>query len=247
MSQARTNNHDGVEDDDANVETPMIPLQDLNKKSEHNHYPANGMAPTTTIETVTIVRPLKVIALICGIIVILLLILALASTNWLLAKGWRQGLFMHCIEEGAPWPLPFEVDSPPGCHRARGEPYIIVCAIFMVVALCLDVFASALTAFGLWTQDSNKKYKYYRMALYAMISTLLSVLLTLIIYPICFHGELGKGNRSVWEFGWAYGVGWGSAIFLFGGVILLLCDKESEEIYVKERTISHDNKMAPPS
>lgn len=46
------------------------------------------------------------------------------------------------------------------------------------------------------------------------------------------------GNRSVWEFGWAYGVGWGAAIFLFGAVVLLLCDKESEELYYKERKVS---------
>ena len=49
--------------------------------------------------------------------------------------------------------------------------YIIICAVFMVAALILDVFASSLTAFGLWTQDSIKKYKYYRMALYSMIAT----------------------------------------------------------------------------
>lgn len=48
------------------------------------------------------------------------------------------------------------------------------------------------------------------------------------------------GNRTNWEFGWAYGVGWGAAIFLFGGAVLLLCDKESEEIYYKERKIVRD-------
>lgn len=47
------------------------------------------------------------------------------------------------------------------------------------------------------------------------------------------------GNRTLWEFGWAYGVGWGAAIFLFGAVVLLLCDQEEEEIYYKERTIIH--------
>lgn len=52
------------------------------------------------------------------------------------------------------------------------------------------------------------------------------------------------GNRTVWEFGWAYGVGWGAAIFLFGAVILLSCDKESEEIYYKERKIvQHANNV----
>lgn len=91
--------------------------------------------------------------------------------------------------------------------------------------------------------------------------SVVSILIALIIYPVCFATELnlGKhsfflspvskctvhmcpiGNRTVWEFGWAYGVGWGAAIFLFGGVVLLLCDKESEEIYYKERKIVHDN------
>lgn len=53
--------------------------------------------------------------------------------------------------------------------------------------------------------------------------------------------DLFLGNRTIWEFGWAYGVGWGVAIFLFSGVVLLMCDKESEEIYYKERKIVHDN------
>jgi len=92
----------------------------------------------------------------------------------------------------------------------------------------------------------------------------LAVLSALIVYPVCFAGELTMGmilhsfednffrylyvfhisaNRRVWEFGWAYGVGWGAAIFLFGAVVLLLCDKESEEIYYKERKIVHENQM----
>lgn len=65
------------------------------------------------------------------------------------------------------------------------------------------------------------------------------------IGPVCrfFIYFVFSGNRPIWEFGWAYGVGWGAAIFLFGGVVLLLCDKESEEIYYKERKIVHENQM----
>ncbi|XP_037089501.1 transmembrane protein 47-like [Pollicipes pollicipes] len=79
----------------------------------------------------------------------------------------------------------------------------------------------------------------------------ISILIALVVYPVCFAQELEEnyrqgapdaGNRTVWEFGWGYGVGWGAAIFLFGGVILLLCDKESEEIYYKERTILHEER-----
>jgi len=60
-----------------------------------------------------------VIAFICGLIVIILMIMALASTDWLMAAGWRQGLFIHCIAEGAPTPLPFKEEKNPGCYTAR--------------------------------------------------------------------------------------------------------------------------------
>lgn len=62
---------------------------------------------------------------------------------------------------------------------------------------------------------------------------------------LCLDVVSDAGNRTVWEFGWAYGVGWGAAIFLFGGVVLLLCDKESEEIYYKERKIVHRDVEGP--
>ena len=77
------------------------------------------MAPTTTIETITITRPLKVIAFICGFIVIVLMIMALTSTDWLLSEGWRQGLFVHCVSDGATHPLPFNIEASVGCYESR--------------------------------------------------------------------------------------------------------------------------------
>ncbi|KFB38913.1 AGAP000456-PA-like protein [Anopheles sinensis] len=177
------------------------------------------MAPTTTIETVTITRPLKVIAFICGVIVVILMILALTSTDWLMAENWRQGLFVHCIEEGYQSPLPFNLQDPAGCYQSRDVAYIKATAALCILTLVTDALATILTGLGLRTQDHNLKYKFYRIAVLIMM-----------VAP----------NRPVWEFGWAYGVGWGAAIFLFGAVVLLLCDKESEEIYYKERKIVHD-------
>ncbi|XP_054285639.1 transmembrane protein 47 isoform X2 [Macrosteles quadrilineatus] len=196
------------------------------------------MAPTTTIETITITRPLKVIAFICGLIVIILLIMALASTDWLMAAGYRQGLFNHCIGEHAPTPLPFHIQDKRGeCHKSRDMTYIKVAAALCIVALITDAIATLLTGLGLRSKDHRTKYKYYRVAVYVMIASLVATLLALVVYPVCFAAELTEGNRQVWEFGWAYGVGWGAAIFLFGAVVLLLCDKESEEIYYKERKV----------
>lgn len=62
----------------------------------------------------------QVIAFICGIMVIVLLVLALVSNDWLMAAGWRQGLFYHCIGEHAPTPLPFNIKAVgAGCFGAR--------------------------------------------------------------------------------------------------------------------------------
>ena len=47
--------------------------------------------------------------------------MALASTDWLLAQGWRQGLFLHCIDEAADKPLPFGLEEKVGCYRVRDE------------------------------------------------------------------------------------------------------------------------------
>ena len=44
---------------------------------------------------------------------------ATSTADWILAEGWREGLFMQCIEEGAPTPLPFNMDPTVGCSKAR--------------------------------------------------------------------------------------------------------------------------------
>lgn len=62
---------------------------------------------------------LQVIAFICGFIVVILMVLALTSTDWLMAEGFREGLFLHCIEDGAVPPLPFGLEGQPGCYASR--------------------------------------------------------------------------------------------------------------------------------
>lgn len=91
----------------------LFPIKSIRQPSP------GAMAPTTTIETITITRPLKVIAFICGIVVIVLMILALTSTEWLLAAGWRQGLFVHCVTIEAEPPLPFNIVADVGCYESR--------------------------------------------------------------------------------------------------------------------------------
>lgn len=49
------------------------------------------------------------------------------SSDWLMAEGWRQGLFSHCIGENARQPLPFNVpEKEAACYPARNESKITV-------------------------------------------------------------------------------------------------------------------------
>lgn len=45
--------------------------------------------------------------------------MALTSTDWLLAAGWRQGLFVHCVTPEAEPPLPFNIVADVGCYESR--------------------------------------------------------------------------------------------------------------------------------
>nr|CAG4642167.1 EOG090X0HIV [Eurycercus lamellatus] len=138
---------------------------------------------------------------------------------------WRQGLFLHCFDFAF-------------------ADYIRATAAVCILALATDVFATLLTGLGLQSGDPLKKRKYYRLAIYIMLASLVSVLVALVLYPVCFARELPQSNRNVWEFGWAYGVAWGAAIFLFGASVLLMCDKEAEEVYYKERDVHATEKAA---
>ena len=117
--------------------------------------------------------------------------------------------------------------------------YIKLAGYLCVLTLVFDLLATVMTGFGLCSKEPGRKYTLYRCALYVMVGALISILTALVVYPAMFAAEIDQSNRQIWEFGWAYGVGWGAAIFLFGAILLLLCDKETEEIYYKERTIIH--------
>merc|ERR1711887_378378 len=49
-----------------------------------------------------------------------------------------------------------------------------------------------MTALGLRSTDPNKKYKYYKVAIYALLAALIALLLAAIIYPVSFSKELAQ-------------------------------------------------------
>lgn len=88
-----------------------------------------------------------------------------------MAQGWRQGLFLHCVDEAAERPLPFDLEVKVGCYRVRDKcelftpqrshpsaarrnqscslstfpDYIHITAALCILALVTDIFATLLT------------------------------------------------------------------------------------------------------
>lgn len=62
-------------------------------------------------------------------------------------------------------------------------------------------------------------------------------LTSLIVFPVCFFLTMHSYGVRNWDFDWSYGVAWGAMLFTFGASLLLICDKEHDEVYYKEKTI----------
>merc|ERR1711862_866731 len=149
-------------------------------------------APQVTIETITVTRPLKVIAFTCCFITVILMTAATSTSDWMVAEGWREGLFAKCVDELAPLPLPFDIPEEEGCSKARGVSYIRGTAALVIIGLLFDFFGTLLTGLGLRSTDPNKKYKYYRVAIYALVVALIALTLAAIIYPVKFSSDLAN-------------------------------------------------------
>ena len=64
------------------------------------------------------------------------------------------------------------------------------------------------------------------------------------------HHVFFLGNRRVWELGFGYGAAWSSLIFMFVALVLLICDRESEELYyisTQERDVEKSDEFEDDS
>uniref|UniRef100_A0AC34FYH2 Uncharacterized protein n=1 Tax=Panagrolaimus sp. ES5 TaxID=591445 RepID=A0AC34FYH2_9BILA len=202
-------------------------------------------AQTTTIETVTVVRPLKIISLICLLISLILLIICLSTTYWLRTQSFHTGLFRECVDNNDLGLMAPVVGAPmPGkCHGInRKAPYITAVAVMNLIALGFTFIAFVANVLGLKSNDLHRKHLYYKAAFILALLSVLLMLVALIVFPACFFVGMSSYGSRVWEFDWSYGIAWGAMLFCFGALLLLICDKEHEEVYYKEKTIYN-----PPS
>jgi len=65
----------------------------------------------------------------------------------------------------------------------------------MIIGFLTDFFGTLLTGLGLRSTDPNKKYKYYRVAIYAFTAAVIALFLALIIYPTSFSKDMENEPR----------------------------------------------------
>merc|ERR1719323_1298860 len=89
------------------------------------------------------------------------------------------------------------MDPTVGCSKARSAGYVGLVAALVVIGLLFDFFGTFLTGLGLGSTDPNKKYKYYRVAIYALVVSLIALTLAAIIYPVQFSKDLANDGDGV--------------------------------------------------
>lgn len=196
-------------------------------------------APTAKLETVIIYSPVKTLAYVFNMIAFLFAVLALLGTFWVIEdKDTRYGLWQKCeITNGTQ----AEVNDDDPFNNEHME-----CALFnkvwtqlcgalvTVAAICAGVGIALIYLGFNHSERQDRKMKYYRSALFVYFIGFLLLSLALGIFPLYFVNQLGYSSEATWYFGWSYGIGWGAAIFLFAAAVLLICDRNREEIFYKE-------------
>ncbi|KAI6216316.1 Cell junction protein VAB-9 [Aphelenchoides fujianensis] len=201
-------------------------------------------AQTTTIETVTVVRPLKVIAAICLLVFVdpadRLAVHHLLAEDPTLPHGPLPGAASR-LTTWAPRRTPCRAPrSPATVRRWRGircSAYIIAVAVLLVIATVITFLGLVFNLLGLKSNDLHRKYLFYKLATYLSLFSVLCELTSLIVFPVCFFFTMHDYGVRNWDFDWSYGTAWSSMLFTFGASLLLICDKEHDEVYYKEKTI----------
>merc|ERR1712161_16709 len=78
-----------------------------------------------------------------------------------------------------------------GAHSAG---YVRGAAALAIICFITDFFGTLLVGLGLRSTDPNKKYKYYRVAIYSLAVAVLALFLAVVIYPTSVSKEMATGS-----------------------------------------------------
>lgn len=168
-------------------------------------------------------RPFKLLAVIMVAISMVLTIASVAGPDWMEVsfyhgeiKSW--GLWWSCFEVTRSFQMCVETD------------WLFACAALVLISLISTLIASGSGVLGLCT---HKQLFYYAAAIITIFAVV-SLLISLIIYPVKFTQEVRKDSSfksetQKFQLDWTYGIAWGAICFMLGGIILFLIPLESRE------------------
>ncbi|XP_072047441.1 p53 apoptosis effector related to PMP-22-like [Amphiura filiformis] len=194
---------------------------------------------TETTVTTRVIRPFKIIAIILAIIGAILLIVAIASSVWIRAVGFYQGLWQECFNGTrvltTPSPgVPLPTGEPITCYKAMSSGWLHTCQAFEVVALILTIIGIIC---AIVAQVKGKSYShFYKIGGILLIIAALCQVIALAVFPAKAIQEDIVLYRTNWELGWGYGMGWGVFLLQVVAGILLIFAPDKQEIYYSEKT-----------
>ncbi|XP_053896875.1 transmembrane protein 47-like [Malaclemys terrapin pileata] len=154
---------------------------------------------------VRVLRPFKLIALVCLLVALALDVVALLSPAWVTSERGSLSLWEACKR------------APDVLHcliTLRTDWQVATLVLILTAAtIILLSFLASLVSFCLGTPR-----QYYRVVAVLLLVAVVLQVCALILYPIKFIDS--SMLKSYHEFNWGYGLGWGSAIFMLGAAIL---------------------------
>ncbi|XP_019728797.1 transmembrane protein 47-like [Hippocampus comes] len=165
-----------------------------------------------SMNDVYVLRPFKLIALLCVFLALCLDLVALLSPAWVTADHFSLSLWESCSQSEARQP---DEEASWSCFSTLTSDWQIATLVLLVGGA-----AATLVAFlvGLISLCHGTQRKHYRTVAVFLFTGVVLQACALVLYPIKFID--GTVLQTYHEFNWGYGLGWGATIFMLGGGVL---------------------------
>ncbi|XP_074819144.1 transmembrane protein 47-like isoform X1 [Natator depressus] len=184
---------------------------------------------------VRVLRPFKLIALLCLLVALALDVVALLSPAWVTSQRGSLSLWEACKRAPDVWhclsTLRTAATQPGKMGKGVGGKCVHLflfkeggCTVkdWQVATLVLILTAATITFLSflasLVSFCLGTPRRYYRVVAVLLLVAVVLQVCALILYPIKFIDS--SMLKSYHEFNWGYGLGWGSVIFMLGAAIL---------------------------
>ncbi|XP_061754335.1 transmembrane protein 47-like [Nerophis ophidion] len=165
-----------------------------------------------SVDDVYVLRPFKLIALLCVFLALCLDLVALLSPAWVTADHFSLSLWESCSQSEARQP---DEDSSWSCFSTLTSDWQIATLVLLVAGAVATLVAFLV---GLISLCHGTQRKHYRTVAVFLFTAVVLQACALVLYPIKFID--GTVLQTYHEFNWGYGLGWGATIFMLGGGVL---------------------------